>query len=516
MTRKDAMRRQRSAGGFTLIEVMVAVLLLLVAMAGFVPFFLQGLGQASSTRYRSTATNIARQRMEEIRQLDYREIPVGDPARNWYSDALATKFGVTDSVRGADFTTSYAVEDVAYGSGNLKKVTVTVTWAAPPAPSPAIVTSLIHQQYLGPRGRLLTVAPVAADDLGTPFPQVQRTLDQVTVKYHIAEADWGLVYPDPQDPASVAFNVYMRLTLVDDHGAAITVGDPATDYKILNTALQKTWDTNGTLTDVYFEFPFDRLLIPDGYWEMQAVAYNEYDEPGNVWRMRLRFEEGAPNPPTDFIAIPGADNQSVMLSWVPGIERDRDHYVLQRQRLNLNPDLTLSYGPWEDVNTNLSPDSVVFTDVGSVAGAKDPWGSDTGSIKITNYYQYQIWAVDFASTPNSGPPATVGAQLPGPTTTTTIATGATTTLAPTTTLGPTTTILSTVQIVNKTSLDYSITVRDSKNHTVFTGTAAGLSTLSIPSLPADSYSVDARSGSAHLSTSFQVPRDNGLTVLEIL
>ncbi len=77
------MRRERTAmavqlgkrpRGFTLIEIMVGLTVLLIAMAGLVPLFIAGLNQSSSVRYKSTAANIAQEKIEEIRQLDYREI----------------------------------------------------------------------------------------------------------------------------------------------------------------------------------------------------------------------------------------------------------------------------------------------------------------------------------------------------------------------------------------------------------------------------------------------------------
>ena len=66
--------RSSAEAGFGLIELMVATLLLLIVMAGFLPLFLQGLSQSSAARFKSVATNIAREKIEQIRQLDYREI----------------------------------------------------------------------------------------------------------------------------------------------------------------------------------------------------------------------------------------------------------------------------------------------------------------------------------------------------------------------------------------------------------------------------------------------------------
>ena len=169
--------------GFTLVEIMVAVLLLVFAMAGIVPFFLGGLSQASTVRYKSIATNVARERMEEIRQLDYREI--ASP------ESLTTRFGSTATQRGLTFTVSYAVAESAYEAGTLKKVTVNVGWTAPPKLSAASITTMIHQQFLGPRGSYLELIPTSADPLGTPFPVIAGT---TKARYHLAQADWSLVF----------------------------------------------------------------------------------------------------------------------------------------------------------------------------------------------------------------------------------------------------------------------------------------------------------------------------------
>ena len=89
------LKRKRSRG-FTLVEVLIASLLLMLAMAGIVPFFIGGLNQASTVRYKSLATNIARERMEQIRQLDYREI-TEDPNEGV---TLSERFGTTAEQRG--------------------------------------------------------------------------------------------------------------------------------------------------------------------------------------------------------------------------------------------------------------------------------------------------------------------------------------------------------------------------------------------------------------------------------
>ena len=113
--------------------------------------------------------------MEEIRQLDYREIyteanKASDPTLG--SRTLESLFGTSAAERGATFDISYVVNMAPYEDGYLKEVTVNVSWDAPPVAAPASLTTLVHQQFLGPRGSRLTIGPLKEDPLGTPFPLI--------------------------------------------------------------------------------------------------------------------------------------------------------------------------------------------------------------------------------------------------------------------------------------------------------------------------------------------------------
>lgn len=496
------MRRFRARDGFTLIEIMVATLLLLVAMAGFVPFFLQGLNQSTLARYRSVATNIARQRMEQVRQLDYREVS---------QETLIARFGTTDVMRGTTFTTSYIVADASSG---LKNVTVSVTWAAPPVPSPVSVTTLINQRFLGPRGSRLTVEQTVLDDLGSPFPLL-NTPETRTIKYYIAEADWGLIYPNPStSPDSDAYNVYARMVLVDDNGFGVKLGDSANDYEIPKTQLHRTW-VSGILTEVYFELSgvtgVNPAMIPDGYWELQAAAFNAYDEPGNLWRLRVRRESGPPAAPTPFEAIGQTDGQTILLTWTPGLERDRDHFVLQRSI----SDNDSSWSEFTTLDASVGPTATSYTDTSSVSPPKThPWG-DLGT---TNYYKYELRAVDFASPANTGDASTAKAQLPPlPGETTTVPLPTTTPPPP---VQPTTLVYS-ISIKNSSNTIWSVTIEDASNVQVplpnNPPTIAVNGTLIVPSLTAGAYQITvSASGRSAVVESFSLPAQAGTIVLTIL
>ncbi|MCL4368759.1 MAG: prepilin-type N-terminal cleavage/methylation domain-containing protein [Actinobacteria bacterium] len=466
---EDRSPRRETQKGFTLIEIMVATLLLLVAMAGFVPIFLSGLDHSSLGRYRSVATNIARQRMEQVRQMDYREIQeaTGNPTdpRN-----LSQRFGTTVHVtdRNMNFNVAYAVNTVSVSGSTLESVKITVSWAGRPASSPIVVQTLISQQYLGPRGILLDVTSPApgTDPLGTPFPLLQNGMP--TVKYYIAPADWGLVY-GALNPASSPLPVYMRLAFVDDNGIVIPMGNSSNNYKITTVGSQPA---TGPTTDVWFTQQVDVSTIPDGYWNLQAVAYNQFDEPGNVWTLRVRVEKpgpaGIPAAPTNVVAATDlSNNHRVTLTWTPGSERDRAYWVIERKKRN--PDGTWPAG-WTIVNPNLAGNLSTWVDDNGGA-PNDPWGDGS----TTNYYEYLVYAVDIAgnfdATNNSAVSSV--AILPAPPTTTTTVVGTTTTTIPpttTTTVPPTTTTTTryTVTIANNdTSNSHTVTVKDSGNTVVY-------------------------------------------------
>ncbi len=491
--------------GFTLIEIMVAVLLLLVMAAGFVPLFLTGLSQANSARNKSLATNIARERMEQVRQLDYREIQedTADPTNPLN---LSQRFGTTTTIRDITFLIDYSVASTNYQGGILKEVTITVDWNPPPVSSPAVITSLIHQQFVGPRGSKLEFTPSFADPAGTPF---NRLMGFTTATYDVAEVDWHLVLDNLDQTGMSKKDVYMRLYLLDDGGTAWPLGPENQDHRIDNNSMYYTLDGNGRVNRVYFTYLFDASAIPDGYWNAKAVLYNHYDEPGNMWSLRVRIENGAPAMATGFTAEGQPDNESVLLTWIPGQERDRATWVIQR-------DFWMDgawANAWVTVTETLSPNLYSFLDTGDVAAMRPPWGTP----EEPQYYRYQISAVDIGGLQSSPviaetmlpPPPTTTTTIEGETTTTTAAVSTTTTTAASTT----TTIPSTVNVQNATSRQWSIAIRDSSGTTVQTGSVKNGRTWTSAPLPDGDYMVTATFGSTTRTATFRIPLQSGWTVL---
>jgi Tfp pilus assembly protein PilV len=374
-------KRRGTEAGFTLIELLVGALLLLIVMAGFLPFFLQGLSQTSAARFKSMATNIAREKVEQIRQLDYREI-TADPAqpRNLYE-----LFGSSVLVpeRNMTYLIDYSVVENAMPGQAVKSVEVTVTWDAPPRPSPAVVKTLIAQQYLGPRGGWLEVSNTSQDDVapgGTPFPLLCTSGLDTSVKYHIAQSDWFMAYTSMSSPLPSPNDISLKSLFRNDSGGV------ACPIEVSNSDLNTTLSGSpAMLSDVWFEYSFDARTIPDGYWDLLVTMYNKYKQPGNTWDLRVRVEQGPPMAPQMFTATGVSDTQ-IRLSWQPGEEQDRARYVLERRKQNADGTWP---NAWTTVNPNLPPNTAAYTDNG-VVNTVDPWGSASQN----NRYQYRVYGVD--------------------------------------------------------------------------------------------------------------------------
>jgi prepilin-type N-terminal cleavage/methylation domain-containing protein len=502
--------------GFTLLEVMVAALLLLLAMAGVVPFFISALSQSTAVRYKSSATNIARERLEQIRQLDYREIT--------NAASLVARFGDSTTLRNVAYDVAYNVQEAAYGSGVLKEVTVTVAWTAPPRVAPVSLTTMIHQQFVGPRVSQVALSPPGqSDPLGTPFSCLAESTPY-TLQCDVAQADWGLVI-NKLDQVGMSFrDVWARIALVDENGTAVPLGDPDVDYKI--TDLRMTTDSStGKVTRVYFSYDFNSRDIPDGYWEFRTTVFNQYDEPGNVWRLRIRIENGEPVAPVAAMAVPQAGDACIILYWSGGPERDRARYEVERSKWD---PIGLTWGPWVWVDSELGPNRTSVEDWGSVSEPRDPWGSVT----TPNRYQYRIRAVDIAE--NVGLAAVAVAELPytattttlvGATTTTTLVGATTTTALVTTTTALVTTTTAAwryrVKVVNNVNKVFNLRIQDEDPATADINRSVGKkATIIIENLPAGNYQITATSsGRSPLVAAFSLtgqPLQDPPTVLLIL
>jgi prepilin-type N-terminal cleavage/methylation domain-containing protein len=124
-----------AARGFSMVELLVTVVLAGIIFGAMVPVFANALKETSRDNFRVTATNIAQDRIEKIRTLDFMDI-TADNLNNaaFANDQFGTSF-VT--VNGKSYTVeSYFVADAP----KYKTIRVKVSWSAAASDSTTVQT----------------------------------------------------------------------------------------------------------------------------------------------------------------------------------------------------------------------------------------------------------------------------------------------------------------------------------------------------------------------------------------
>jgi prepilin-type N-terminal cleavage/methylation domain-containing protein len=107
-------KQRKLESGFTLIEVMAAILIVTIVIAGSSFLFVAGRGQVSQQKHYRTATQLVAQRLEELKAGSYTTIASGT---------------TTDSpIVLDDVSYSRSFETVVNANPPYKTVTVTVSW----------------------------------------------------------------------------------------------------------------------------------------------------------------------------------------------------------------------------------------------------------------------------------------------------------------------------------------------------------------------------------------------------
>ena len=112
--------------GFTLIEILIAIVLAATGLMALMQLMGVAIFADSNLEYRLTALNLANEKLEELKDDDYNN-PNLDPASSPFTEASISGFGFIDqrqwTVDYVDANLSTSVSDTG-----LKDVTVEVQW----------------------------------------------------------------------------------------------------------------------------------------------------------------------------------------------------------------------------------------------------------------------------------------------------------------------------------------------------------------------------------------------------
>lgn len=347
---------RRGEAGFSFVELLVTIIIAGVAFAAMVPLFVQAQKTMSGDQVRNAALQLAQDKMEKVRALDYDLIT----ADNLNSATFASgQFGTTVnwSTGGGGsrtFTVAYAVDLVPTGSApgkeSYKQVTVTVSWTAPPAPvKPVVLSTMVSKQYAGPQ--------IVRFDIGPP-----------DILSDVGGGSWAIVsgpvvidaYIAPDDIASM------------NQGAA----EDARGYVLFSVASlnglvsvqQKVTSPLSSGEPARYQFTWDNSAAPDGVYVFQAVAYAGFGSraQGMPVSLALQYTNHAPPAPTDITATPG--DSVVYLQWGDVGAGDVDHYEVWRS----------------------ADDGITYVKIGEPATASF---EDSGLVNGTTY-RYKLRTVD--------------------------------------------------------------------------------------------------------------------------
>jgi Tfp pilus assembly protein PilV len=353
----------REEAGFTLIEVLVAMLVLIVGLLATIQMFDGASAATGRTKAREGGTNVAREVLESTRSISYPKI-----ADTSLATELQSQPGLEDDSaaggwqlrrRNVTYTVDVSVctiDDIKDGLGahdpaaycgapdgtadtnpdDYKRVAVSVSWSGG-GPSARVKQSTVIDNpgsAAGPPVKTLTMTSPSLPPSTPITTQVSSVLFDVTTGSSAVTVSWSV------------------------------------DGSVLGTA-------SGSGSSWSFSWPISQLY--DGSYLVSAQAYDQNDAAGAPRVLTVDLNRNAPLAPTGFTG--GWNGSIVEFEWLPNAEGDIEGYRLYRQDAT-GP--TLICGLSTDTTCRDSgPPNQPSTDYYVVAVDRDPSGNLREGAKST-------------------------------------------------------------------------------------------------------------------------------------
>jgi type II secretory pathway pseudopilin PulG len=368
---------RRGGAGFSFVELLITIVIAGIAFAAMVPLFVQAQKQTSADNMRNVTMQIAQEKIEKIRMLDYDQVTqanLDDEA--FYDGAFGNSYlyqGGSGSTR--TLTVTYVVSKVPAtlsdgtetpdGRENYKQVEVEVSWSGPPEPvRPSSLTTSIYRQYAGAAIRTFNVGPATIFEVVDGKYTI--TGGPVVLDAYIAPEDIEGMNADLGDPTIPEIKRrmgYVKFVISAQNG---------TDYVSEAVYIPVTGEPG------HYQFTWDNSEAPDGVYVFAAIAVSGTQQQGTSASVAFSLAALSPPAPTGLIAFVG--DGVAYLSWDTAPIGDFGHYEVYR-----------------------SDDGVTFTLLAGDLPA--PTYTDTGLTNGATYY-YQVRVADDAGN-LSDPSATI-------------------------------------------------------------------------------------------------------------
>lgn len=308
---------ERRAAGFTMIELLVTIVIAGVVFAAMIPFLASAQSRNAADNMRNISLQVARDKIEKIRQLDYDSVDTTYLTDNGPPTLSTGVFGTEwqAGTGGAEkmFNITYNVTLYPLGSTagqeSYKTVSVSVVWDGAPFPHRAVVLqTTVSRQYFGPQ-----VVDLFSPD-ATPgtegLDQLSAGGTSVRIIATVASQDLAQLTGSPK--GKVVFAV------TDMSGNLVASGSQDTP---LSTTSSVPTGVNGQ-----YQWLWDSSTASTGYYIFTAHAESGGGAVGNTWSITYSVVSGGLAAPTSLAANPGDQNVSLTWTAVSGA----DHYQVWR------------------------------------------------------------------------------------------------------------------------------------------------------------------------------------------
>ena len=348
-------RLTRQRDGFSMIELLVTITIAGIAFVALVPVFVSAMKKVSGDTYRNVATQMAQDRIELIRQLDYDQINNANLNNADFPTVGAQLFSPTVPYYGGGTTpmTFHVLTQVALvpstatlGGEQFKTVTVIAWWGPQadltkigPSVKPTRLQTQVYKQYAGPTVLTFTAA--------TLVPMPAYGADLVWIKAMPLTLQATIASLDRPETAMVHF----------------TIRDASSEVEFMDVV---TAAPEGTYTWTYAG------PLADGLYTVYAQARSTKNFAGNLAPLPLTVEQGPPAKPLNVQAVAGVN--SVTVTWGASTAADFDHFEVFR-------------------SDNGSAGAYLYR--GSTVGNVSPSYVDAdASLQIGQTYYYIVYPVD--------------------------------------------------------------------------------------------------------------------------
>lgn len=303
---------ERGNAGFSMVELLVTIVLAGIVFAAMIPLFVSAQQKQGSDISRNVALQIARDKLEKLRILDYDQVSVpsldsnGPPSDP--SGLFGTQWTSTSSGAHKVYTVRYAVDPVptgaAPGTEDHKRVKVTIEWTEKATTRKVTLQSDISRQYFGPK-----VDPLFSPDVDNAAPEMPAMTGGGVLRFiaTVAQSDLALM-----PGGKVSF------VLSDANGNKVASQDVPT---ALDPALALPPGTVGQ-----YQWSWDSSGIATGDYLVVATATSGSGATGQPWPLSVHITSTIVAAPTNVAAAPG--DTTAIVTW--NVVTDAVSYQLWR------------------------------------------------------------------------------------------------------------------------------------------------------------------------------------------